>query len=90
MKLAEYLKGMPEPQRVELARQAGTTWLHLRNVAFSGKACGIPLAVGIEQATAGATQLQQRAEAARAELAQVQAKLAETQAQVAELQQPRQ
>ena len=54
MKLAEFLRGMPEPQRVELARQAGTTWLHLRNVAFSGKACGTPLAVGIEQATAGA------------------------------------
>jgi peptidoglycan hydrolase CwlO-like protein len=33
--------------------------------------------------------LQQQAEAAKAELTQVQAKLAETQAQIAELQQPR-
>lgn len=54
MKLADYLRTLDERERAALATRAGTTYLHLRNVAFSGKSCGIPLAVGIERETAGA------------------------------------
>ena len=54
MKLAEYLKPLGLTARADLAEQAGTSWLHLRNIAFSAKACGIQLAVDVERATAGA------------------------------------
>jgi len=40
--------------RADLAHRAGTTFLHLRNVAFSGKSCGYELAVQLEAATDGA------------------------------------
>jgi len=52
--LSEYLKGLDMPARQALAERAGTSYLHLRNVAFSGKSCGPALAVGIEAATEGA------------------------------------
>lgn len=54
MKLSDFLRPLGEADRVRLAESAGTTFLHLRNVAFSGKSCGVHLAVGIEQATEGA------------------------------------
>lgn len=54
MKLAEFLRPLTTEQRTELARRAGTSFLHLRNVAFSSKKCGIPLAVALERETGGA------------------------------------
>jgi DNA-binding transcriptional regulator YdaS (Cro superfamily) len=51
MTLADYIKGLDIGAREELAASSGTSYLHLRNVAFSGKSCGPQLAVGIEQAT---------------------------------------
>lgn len=52
--LSEYLKPMDMAARASLAERAGTSYLHLRNIAFSGKSCGAALAVAIEQATDGA------------------------------------
>ena len=40
--------------RCSLADRAGTTYLHMRNIAFSGKPCGPLLAAGTEAATGGA------------------------------------
>lgn len=53
MKLADYIKPLNVDARRALATKCGTTWLHLRNVAFSGKPCGVQLAVALEQATNG-------------------------------------
>jgi hypothetical protein len=53
MSLAEYLKPMSLEERNAFARRAGTTYLHLRNVAFSGKPCGVPLAVAVERESGG-------------------------------------
>jgi hypothetical protein len=54
VKIADYLRPMPEDQRRALALAAGTSFLHLRNVAFSGKSCGAHLAVALDRATDGA------------------------------------
>lgn len=54
MKLASYLKPLSTAERTALALRAGTSYLHLRNVAFSGKSCGEKLAVAIERETCGA------------------------------------
>jgi hypothetical protein len=51
VELTDYIKPLDRQARADLARRAGTSFLHLRNVAFSGKACGIQLAVDIEHAT---------------------------------------
>lgn len=51
MKLSAYIKPLDLAARVGLAVKAGTTWLHLRNIAFSAKVCGIQLAVDLERAT---------------------------------------
>lgn len=53
MTLADFLKPLGMDERRALAQAAGTSYLHLRNVAFSGKSCGIALAVGLEQASRG-------------------------------------
>ena len=54
MRLSEYLRPLPKDARVVLADRCGTSFLHLRNIAFSGKSCGYPLAASIERETAGA------------------------------------
>lgn len=54
MQLSEFIKPLDHEARAALAERVGTTFLHLRNIAFSGKSCGIPLAVNIDQATDGA------------------------------------
>lgn len=54
MKLSEYLRPLPKDARVLLADRCGTSFLHLRNIAFSGKSCGYPLAAAIERETGGA------------------------------------
>ena len=54
MTLADYLKPLDIDARTALAERAGTSYLHLRNVAFSGKSSGVMLAVELERATAGA------------------------------------
>lgn len=51
MRLSEYLRPLDEQSRHTLAAAAGTSFLHLRNVAFSGKSCGVHLAVALECAT---------------------------------------
>ena len=56
--LSDYLKLLEMSARVALAKAAGTTYLHLRNIAFSGKSCGALLAVDIEAATDGAVRRQ--------------------------------
>lgn len=53
MKLSEYLRPLPEADRLLLASKSGTSFLHLRNVAFSGKSCGVHLAVALDLATDG-------------------------------------
>ena len=53
MDLGAYVKTLSEPQRLALAAAAGTTWNQLRNMAFSGKACGPVLAAKMEQASGG-------------------------------------
>ena len=58
MTLAEFLKPLDMPGRAALAEQAGTSYLHLRNIAFSGKSCGAALAVGIERASGGVVRRQ--------------------------------
>lgn len=54
MKLSAYLRPLDTTARTAFACAVGTTYLHLRNVAFSGKSCGVPLAVAIERETKGA------------------------------------
>jgi len=54
MLLDEFFKTMPLADRVQFAEQAGSTYGHVRNVAFSGKLCGVHLAVGLEAASKGA------------------------------------
>lgn len=53
MKLSDYIKPLTEVERRRLAASCGTSFFHLRNVAFSGKPCGLKLAVDIERETAG-------------------------------------
>lgn len=53
-KLAAYLKSLSAEERQAFAVRCNTTWAHLRNVAFSGKPCGLELAVAIERESAGA------------------------------------
>ena len=54
MKLSEYIEPLSRSEREALARLTGTTFLHLRNIAFSGKSCGPLLAVALDAATDGA------------------------------------
>lgn len=54
MKLSEYLKPLPMDARADFAERCGTSFLHLRNIAFSGKSCGYALAVAIEKESSGA------------------------------------
>ncbi|MEY4713314.1 MAG: hypothetical protein RIS88_2764 [Pseudomonadota bacterium] len=58
MDLANYLRDVPVRERDVFAAACGTTHNHIRNVAFSGKPCGIELAVRIEQETKGAVRRQ--------------------------------
>lgn len=48
MKLAEFIKPLSLEQRAQLAEASQTSYLHLRNIAFSGKSCGPMLAVSLE------------------------------------------
>jgi len=51
VQLVEYLKPLSTTLRHALAADCGTSYLHLRNIAFSGKSCGIQLAVDLERVT---------------------------------------
>jgi DNA-binding transcriptional regulator YdaS (Cro superfamily) len=53
MNLTDYVRPLPEAERIALAQRAGTTWNQLRNMSFSGKRCGPRLAAAIERATGG-------------------------------------
>ena len=54
MRLADYIRPLAEDVRRDVAQRCATSYLHLRNVAFSGKSCGVLLAVALERETAGA------------------------------------
>lgn len=54
MNLASFIRPLSEPERLAFAARAGTTWNQVRNMAWSGKACGPRLAAQIEAATNGA------------------------------------
>ncbi len=54
MRVDLYLRTLNQPARDDFARRCGTTYMHLKNVAFSGKSCGVQLAVAIERESAGA------------------------------------
>lgn len=54
MDLREYILALPADRRDSFARDCGTTFGHLRNVAGGYKPCAPLLATQIEQATGGA------------------------------------
>lgn len=51
MDLKDYFFSLPVDQRKSLAERSNTTYAHLKNVAYGGKECGIPLAVALERET---------------------------------------
>lgn len=53
MRLADYLRGKPTADRQALAVRCGTTWGHLKNIAYAGKPCSVKLAVALERETDG-------------------------------------
>lgn len=57
MELKPYLLQMPMPERVAFARRCGTTYGHLRNVAYAEKTCAETLALNIERESGGAVPL---------------------------------
>lgn len=54
MNLPAYLKPLSDVERRGFAQACGTTWNHMRNIAYSGKLCGVLLAVAIEKCTGAA------------------------------------
>ena len=53
MELSKYIRPMPQEARQRLAHQCATSVGQLTNVAFSGRLCGVLLAVALEKATGG-------------------------------------
>lgn len=51
MDLKTYFFALPMDQRKSLAERSGTTYAHLKNVAYGDKTCGIALAVALELET---------------------------------------
>jgi hypothetical protein len=49
MKPSDFLRQLGETERAAFAASCGSTAGHLRNVAFSGKPCGVLLAVQWER-----------------------------------------
>lgn len=54
MDLKTYLLSIPMPERARLARACGTSYAHLRNVAYGSKRCAESLAINIDRETDGA------------------------------------
>jgi hypothetical protein len=57
MDLKTYLLQMPVPQREVFAKRCGTTYGHMRNVAYGEKSCAEILALNIERESGGAVSL---------------------------------
>lgn len=53
MKLKQHLFSMPMAERVEFSRRCGTTYPHLRNIAYGQKTCGESLAINVERESKG-------------------------------------
>jgi hypothetical protein len=53
MELKPYLLSMPMPERTAFSARCGTTWNHLRNIAYGQKPCADELAVSIEKESGG-------------------------------------
>lgn len=53
MDLKTYLFALPMPQRIQFAEGCGTTYGHLRNVAYGLKPCSPELAMRVEEESAG-------------------------------------
>jgi hypothetical protein len=53
MDLLTYLKPMPLVERHAFAAKCGTTWGHLRNIAYGYKPCGESLGINIDRETDG-------------------------------------
>lgn len=54
MMLKPYLFGMPMDHRIAFARRCGTSYGHLRNVAYGQKPCAAELAIRVELESGGA------------------------------------
>lgn len=53
MELSEFMAPLSLDERTALALRAGSSYFHVRNIAFSGKVCGVLLAVELERETGG-------------------------------------
>lgn len=51
--LKPYWLSIPVPERPAFARRCGTTYAHLRNIAYDQKPCGEKLAIAIERESDG-------------------------------------
>lgn len=53
MHLKTYLLSIPMSERERLARACGTSYAHLRNVAYGSRTCGESLAINVDRETGG-------------------------------------
>lgn len=53
MQLKTYLLSMPVPDRELFAARCGTSYAHLRNIAYGLKSCSPPLAVAVARESGG-------------------------------------
>ena len=54
MDLKTYLFSLPMAERIRFGERCGTTYAHLRNVAYAQKPCGESLAINVERESRGA------------------------------------
>jgi DNA-binding transcriptional regulator YdaS (Cro superfamily) len=54
MSLKTFLFALPMPERHAFAERCGTSYPHIRNIAYGQKPCGEGLAVNIERESRGA------------------------------------
>lgn len=59
MDIKTYLFSMPVNDRIEFAKRCGSTYGHVRNVAYGHKPCSAELAMEIERATSGAVRCEE-------------------------------
>lgn len=53
MELKPYLLSLPVKERETFARRCGTSYAHLRNVAYRQKPCAQELAIAVEKESGG-------------------------------------
>ncbi|BBH12887.1 helix-turn-helix domain-containing protein [Chromobacterium haemolyticum] len=49
MDLKTYLFSMPQDDREQFAAKCGTTFGHLKNIAYGGRRCNLQLAIEVER-----------------------------------------